>query len=102
MQILYNACKHFSCKILHATHAKQGATKTEQSRRKLRNKTTVFIKQLLFIQVTERQQKINFYGGATTKKNKGQGFYIFYITKLSSCYNTVGTGPSLGFCLDMV
>ncbi len=55
MQILYNACKHSSCKILHATHAKQGATKAEQSRRKLQNKTTVFIKQLLFIQVTERK-----------------------------------------------
>ena len=46
-----------SCKTIHATHAKQGATKTEQSRRKLRNKTTVFIKQLLFIQVTEKHRK---------------------------------------------
>jgi hypothetical protein len=32
-KILYYACKDTSCKIIHATHAKQGATKTEQSRR---------------------------------------------------------------------
>jgi hypothetical protein len=78
IQVLYNACKHFSCKIIHATHAKQGATKTEQSRRKLRNKTTVLIKQLLFIQVTEKHRKINF-RVAPQQKNKGQGFYTFYI-----------------------
>jgi hypothetical protein len=64
----YNACKYISCKIIHAMHAKQGETKSEQSRRKLRNKTTVFIKQLLFIQVTERKTQNKLYGGATTKK----------------------------------
>ncbi len=55
MKIHYNACK--TLHAIHATHAKQGATKTEQSRRKLRNKTPAFIKQLLFIQVTDKHRK---------------------------------------------
>ena len=80
MQILYNACKNTSCKIIHATHAKQGATKTEQSRRNCEIKQQFLWTVTLFC---NWKTKINFYGGATTnyKKNKGQGFYIFYITK---------------------
>jgi hypothetical protein len=56
MQILYNACKQISCKILHATHAKLGATKMEQSRGKLRNKTTVFMDSYFYF-VTGKTQK---------------------------------------------
>jgi hypothetical protein len=56
MQILYNACKNTSCKILHATHAKQGATKTEQSRRNCEIKQQ-FLWTVTFIFVTEKQQK---------------------------------------------
>jgi hypothetical protein len=61
--------------------------KSKQSRRNCKMKQQ-FYGQLLLFFVTEKQQqqKINFYGGATTnyKKNKGQGFYIFLHTKLSS------------------
>jgi len=45
-----------SCKTIHATHAKQGATKIEQSRRNCEIKQLFFIKQLLFIQVTEKHK----------------------------------------------
>jgi hypothetical protein len=31
------------------------------------------------------------------KKNKGQGFYIFYTYKTVKFYNKIGTEPSLGF-----
>jgi hypothetical protein len=98
MQILYTSCKKTSCKILHATHAKQGATKTEQSRRNCEIKQQFFFFGQLLYFVTGKT-KINFYGGATTKykKNKGQGFYIFYTFKTVSLYNKSGTEPSLGF-----
>jgi hypothetical protein len=59
MKIHYNACKNTSCKIIHATHAKLGATKAKQSRWQLRNKTKSFYGQLLYL-VTEKQRKINF------------------------------------------
>ncbi len=39
---------------------------------------------------------------APQQKNKGQGFTYFTYQKLSNFYNTIGTGPSLGFCLDIV
>jgi hypothetical protein len=71
MQILYNACKNTSCKILHAKHAKQGATKTEQSRRNCEIKQQLFMGSYCLFFVTEKQQKIiYFYGGATTNYKK--------------------------------
>jgi hypothetical protein len=54
MKILYNACKNPSCKIIHATHAKQGATKAEQSRRNCEMKQQ-FYGQLLYF-VTEKHK----------------------------------------------
>ncbi len=79
MKILYNACKNPSCKLIHATHAKLGATKSKQSRRNCEIKQKLY-EQLLYL-ATENKNKL--YGGATTniKKNKGQGFYIFYIER---------------------
>ncbi len=67
MQILYNSCKNTSCKILHATHAKQGATKTEQSRRNCEIKQQFLWAVTLFC---NWKTKINFYGGATTNYKK--------------------------------
>jgi hypothetical protein len=59
------------------------------------------LRTVTFISVTEKQQKINFYGGATTnykKKNiKVRGLHITY--KTVKFYNMVGTEPSLGFCV---
>ena len=82
----------------NACKTRRNKNRTKQT--KLRNKTTVFIKQLLFIQVTEKHRKINL-GWRHNKKNKGQGFFSYFTYKLSSYYNTVDTGPSLGFCLDV-
>ncbi len=45
-------------------HAKQGATKTEQSRRKLRNETTVFMGSYFYFVTGKNKNKL--YGGATT------------------------------------
>jgi hypothetical protein len=98
MQILYNACKNTSCKILHATHAKQGATKTEQSRRNCEIKQQFLWTVTLFC---NWKTKINFYGGATTnyKKIKVRGFYILLHRKLSSFTIRVSIGLCLGFCV---
>jgi hypothetical protein len=78
MQILYNACKNTSCKILHATHAKQGATKTNKADENCEIKQQ-FLWAVTFIFVTENRKNIYFYGGATTnyKKIKVRGFTYF-------------------------
>jgi hypothetical protein len=57
--------------------------------------------QLLLFFVTGKTQKINFMVAPQQiiKKIKVRGLHILH-TKLSSFYNIVGTGPSLGFCLE--
>ncbi len=104
MQILYNACKHSSCKIIHATHAKQDATKTEQSRRNCEMKQQFYEQLLLF---GNWKTKINFYGGATTnynKKIKVRGSYIFYIetVKFLQYVSALGCvwGFVFGYCVN--
>ncbi len=81
----------------------KGATKTEQSRWKLRNKTTVFANSYFYFGNWKITKKINFYGGATTnyKKNKGQGF-TYYITKLSVLQYVSTLGWVWGFVWSCV
>jgi len=78
MQILYNACKNTSCKILHATHAKQGPTKTEQSRRNCEIKQQFFMDSYFYF-VTGKT-KINFIVAPQQiiKKIKVRGLHITY------------------------
>jgi hypothetical protein len=80
-------CKYFitHAKTLHAKyfmqHMQARRNKNWKKQMKLRNKTAVFMGSNFYF--CNWKQKIYFYGGATTnyKKNKGQGSYIFYITK---------------------
>jgi hypothetical protein len=75
MKIFYNACKNPSCKIIHATHAKLGATKSKQSRRNCEIKQKLY-EQLLYL-ATENKNKL--YGGATTNYKKKQRSGVLHI-----------------------
>ncbi len=100
MQILYNACKNTSCKIIHATHAKQGATKKLNKADENCEIKQPFYGQLLLF--CNWKTKINFSGGATTnyKKINVRGFTYFTYQKTVKFTILSTLGRVWGSCLE--